>query len=101
MCDCNQTLQRATARVSDGTERGLRLTREKGPGFLRSRGFFRGSKGTSTTFAGGGGGTVMGAPEMATPEIGIGGGGVASCRHAVAWLSASHRLVCHMHLTAH
>ena len=88
-------------RVGDESEQGLELTRERGPGFLGgSRGFFRGSTGTSMTFAGGGGGTVMmGAPEMATPEMGIGGGGVASCKQAKAWPSAPHQMVCQMHLT--
>ncbi len=99
---CSQTFRLVKAHVSDETEKGLELTRERGPGFLSgSRGFFRGSTGTSMTLAGGGGGTVMGAPEMATPEIAIGGGGVASCKHATTWLSAPHRLVCQMHLTAH
>ena len=54
----------------------MRRTRAKGSFFLsRKKGFLGGSTGTSMT-TGGGGGTVMGAPEMAVPEICTGGGGV-------------------------
>ena len=54
-----------------------RHTRARGVFFLsRKKGFFLGGSTGMSRTDGGGGGTVMGAPEMAVPEICTGGGGV-------------------------
>ena len=71
-------------------------TRARGVFFLsRKKGFFLGGSTGMSMTAGGGGGTVMGAPEMAVPEICTGGGGdpcdsahpvVASHRSQAPWV---------------